>query len=288
MRSLSLPSLLVILLIGADNASADPRYTDCPSNTNYTHGGFFESNLEALLPILPVAASTSTASGFAENATGAAPDMAYGLAQCRADVNMSDCRACLDASAQDAASKCPGQKSSMLIYDDCVLRYSNVSFFGVADTSIVYGFCNPENATQSELFSTQLWLLMSNLSSTAAYSSPRKFAAGAADFIPLKNIYGMVQCTRDLAGDDCNRCLSAAVSGLPSTCPGKVGGRIFCRSCSIRYETYLFYGVQAVEAAMSPPAPAGGGFNGSNHSGPAGLAGEPIKVSVNFAMLSLH
>jgi hypothetical protein len=268
MRNLSLPSLLLILLIGASKAGADPTSTDCPSNTNYTRGGVFESNLDALLSFLPAAASTSTASGFAENATGAEPDVAYGLAQCRADINMSDCRACLDASAQDAASKCPGQKSSMLFYDNCVLRHSNASFFGAADTSPVQRLCNTANATQPDLFMTQLGSLMNNLSSKAAYSSPRMFAAGAADVTSFAKIYGMVQCTRDLTGDDCNRCLSAIVSAIPTACYGQKGGQIFYRSCSIRYEDYLFYGVQAVEAAMSPPAPSGGG-NGTDQPAPS-------------------
>uniref|UniRef100_A0ACD5U241 Uncharacterized protein n=1 Tax=Avena sativa TaxID=4498 RepID=A0ACD5U241_AVESA len=273
MRKMSFPSLFLVLLIGAAKAAADPTATDCPNNTNYTRGGVFQANLDALLSFLPAAAQA--ASGFAENATGTAPDEAYGLAQCRADVNASECRACLDASVLDAASKCPGQKSSMLIYDNCLLRYSNASFFGAADTSWVSGLCNPTNATQPEQFGTQLGSLMSNLTRTAAYSSPRKFAAGEADVTSFTKIYGMVQCTRDLSGDDCNRCLSVAVPDLPTVCGGiKEGVQIISRSCSIRYETQLFYGVQAAEAAMSPsaPAPAGGG-NGTDHPGPAGLAG---------------
>jgi hypothetical protein len=286
MRSLNLPFLLLILLIGASKAAADPWLTDCPSNTNYTRGSVFESNLDALLSFLPAAASA--ASGFAENATGTAPDEVFGLAQCRADVNASECRACLDGSARDAASKCPGQKSSMLFYDDCVLRHSNASFFGVADTSVVYGLCNPNNATQPDQFRTQLGTLMGNLTSRAAYSSPRLFAAGAVDLTPFTKIYGMAQCTRDLAADDCNMCLTLAISYIPTFCNVKQGGRIAPRSCSLRYELYPFYNAEAAEAAMSPPAPSGGGFNGTDHPAPAARAGESIKVSVNFVLWSLH
>ncbi|KAM0844592.1 hypothetical protein ACQ4PT_056944 [Festuca glaucescens] len=264
MRIVSLPSLF-LLLVGAGIAAADLQFTDCPSNTNYTRGGVFQANLDAVLSFLP--ATASTASGFAENATGAAPDEAFGLAQCRADVHESDCRVCLDAAAKDAASKCPGQKSSMLLYDNCLLRHSNASFFGTADTSSLLGLCSTGNATQPELFMTQLGSLMRNLSSLAAYSSPRMFAAGEADVTSLTKIYGMAQCTRDLGGDDCNRCLSGTVTDILSSCYGKIGGQNFRRSCAVRYEDSLFYNAKAAEAAMSPPAPAGGGPNGTDHSG---------------------
>jgi hypothetical protein len=131
------------------------------------------------------------------------------------------------------------------------------------------------NATQLELFMTQLGSLMRNLSSLAAYSSPRMFAVVEAD-VSLTKIYGMAQCTRDLGGDDCNRCLSAAVTDILSSCYGKIGGQNIRRSCSARYKESLFYSAKAAEAAMSPPAPAGGGLNGTDHSG------ESIKLSVNF------
>ncbi|KAE8790775.1 Cysteine-rich receptor-like protein kinase 10 [Hordeum vulgare] len=275
-RSLSLLySLLLRIAAGAANAGADSLlHTYCPSNANYTRGGVFQANLDALLlSFLPAAAS-----GFAENATGAAPDEAYGLAQCRADVSASDCRTCLDASAQDAATKCPGQKTFVVIRDSCLLRYSNASFFGAADTSPVVRLCNTGNVTaQPELFRTQLGALMSNLTRRAAYLSPRMFAAGAADTTSFAKVYGMAQCTRDLAGDDCNLCLAGPVSSILSICDGKQGGQSISPSCSIRYEVDLFYNAQAAEAAMSPPPPA---VNGSDHSGPAaGRAGAGESMS---------
>ncbi|VAH19593.1 unnamed protein product [Triticum turgidum subsp. durum] len=269
MRSLS-PLYSLLLLTGAAMAAADPWSTDCPSDTNYTRGGVFQANLDDLLSFLPAAASV--AAGLAENTTGREPDEAYGLAHCRADVNASECRSCLDTSARDAAIKCPGQKKSTLFYEACLLRHSNVSFFGVADMSWLTGLCNAVNATQPELFKTQLGALMNNLSSRAA-SSPRLFAADTVDLTPFTKIYGMSQCTRDLAGDDCNRCLAVAVSYIPKFCDGREGGRVATRSCSIRYELYPFYNAQAAEAAMSPPAPPPPAVNGSDHSGPAERAG---------------
>ncbi|KAF6996090.1 hypothetical protein CFC21_012480 [Triticum aestivum] len=269
MRSLR-PLYYLLLLIGAAIAAADPWSTDCPGDANYTRGGVFEANLDALLSFLP--ASASAASGFAEKATGVAPDEAYGLAQCRADVSASECRACLNASVRDVATKCPGQKKSTLSYYTCLLRHSNVSFFGVADMSWQPHLCNRDNATQPELFKMQLGALMNNLSSRAA-SSPRLFAADTVDLTPFTKIYGMSQCTRDLAGDDCNRCLSVAVSYIPKFCDGREGGRVDTRSCSIRYELYRFYNAQAAEAAMSPLPPPPPAVNGSDQSGPTGRAG---------------
>ncbi|CAL4901417.1 unnamed protein product [Urochloa decumbens] len=294
-----LPILLLCscLLTTAANAE-DPFYTGCPSNTNYTRGGAFEANLDALLSSLPAAAAASSPTGFATNTTGASPNQAFGLAQCRADVNASDCRACLDGSSRDMAAKCPGQKSATLVYDACLLRHSNASFFGAADMSVVVWMCNGQNATQQEQFKARLGALMGNVTARAAYASPRMFAAGETGFTPFVSIYGMAHCTRDLAGVDCNRCLAGAVAYIPSLCGGRQGGRIVYPSCSIRYELYPFYDVLAAEAAMSPaPAPGGGpavnggddsgrGSNGGNHTVKTGLL-VSIPVAVALVVLVL-
>jgi hypothetical protein len=260
--------LLCSFLLAALANAEDPFYTDCPSNTNYTRGSAFQVNLDAILSSLPGAAAAS--SGFSKNVTGPAPDQAYGYAQCRGDVNASDCRTCLDAAARDMGSKCTaGQKTAGLFYDQCLLRHSNASFFGDLDTSVVVSVSNGQNATQPA-FSSTLGTLMGNVTERAAYASPRKFAVGSAALTPFESVYGMAQCTRDLAPDDCNRCLVSAVGFIPTCCDRKQGGRILYRSCSIRFELYPFYNVQAAEAAMSPsPSP----VNGSDHFVP-GSTGE--------------
>jgi hypothetical protein len=256
--------LLHILLLLLLTATANADNPDCPSNTNYTRGSAFEANLDALLSFLPDAAAKS--SGFAENVTGAAPDKAYGLSQCRADVDAQSCFACLDGSAQDIVSKCPGQRSAMVFDDECLLRHSNASFFGTVDTSLVKYWWNTRNATEPARFTATLDALMGNVTARAAYASQQMFAASMVPFTPFVNIYGMAQCTRDLAPDGCNRCLATAVEAIPICCDGKRGGQVIYRSCSIRFEVYSFYNATAVEAAMSPaPSPGGAPINGSDH-----------------------
>ncbi|WVZ99036.1 hypothetical protein U9M48_044393 [Paspalum notatum var. saurae] len=284
MVSSLLPILLCSTLLFTTTtiaAAADLWYTDCSSNTNYTQGSAFQSNLDALLSSLPAAAAAS--SGFTDNVTGAAPDQAFGLAQCRADVNASACLACLDGSVQHmAAGGCPGQKDAMLIYDECLLRHSNASFFGVVDTSVVVYVWNPENATQPQQFAAALGTLMGNVTAKAAYESPRMFAAGSAAVTPFVHIYGMAQCTRDLDADGCNQCLVTAVASIPQCCDGKQGGRVIFRTCFIRFEVYPFYNVQAAEAAMSPAAPAPGGgptINGGDQSVPGSTGGRKGRVT---------
>ncbi|TVU20005.1 hypothetical protein EJB05_36191, partial [Eragrostis curvula] len=256
----SLISILVVFLslslIATTTNADDPIKVDCPSNTNYTRGGAFDANLAALLPSLPVAAADS--SGFAKNSTGATPDQAFGLAQCRADLNASACRTCLDVAFRNITGRCPGQRTALIIYDTCLLRYSDTNFFGAADTSWWKRICNTQTA-QPLLFMSRLAAMLSNLTGTAAHGSPRMFAAGAAEVTPYVRLYGMAQCTRDLAADDCTACLSDAVKSVTKNCDGKQGARMYHRSCSLRYEVYPFFDAKAVEVAMSPvPAPAPG------------------------------
>ncbi|KAM3390920.1 hypothetical protein ACQJBY_012504 [Aegilops geniculata] len=249
--------LLLLLLVAAAHAG-DPSYSECPRNVNYTRGRGgvlqFQANLDSLLSSLPAAAAGAT-SGFATNATGAAPDRAYGLAQCRADVTASDCLACLNASARDMAGKCPGRRNSMLVHDTCLLRHASASFFGAADTSRVKYRWDPQNATQPERLASLLGPLMRSLTERAAYASPRMFAVGTVDVTSSGRIYGMAQCTRDLGKDDCYSCLVTAVSRIPTCCAGKRGGQVIFRTCSIRFEVYPFFSTSSEAAMLGTPPP---------------------------------
>jgi hypothetical protein len=218
-------------------ASGDqrPLHIDCLGNTSHPRGSAFHGILDALLASLPAAAAAS--SGFATDTIGsAAPAQAYGLAQCRA---------CLDAAAREVAAECPGRQTAVVIRDSCLLRYSNASFFEVADRSYEVKMCSV-GASQPNGFGPRLTGLMSSLAFTAAYGSPRLFAAGQVRVAPEVTLYGMVQCTRDLADDDCSLCLSSVLLNMPYYCDQML---FFC--CSIRHEVYPFFDNQAVEAPMS-------------------------------------
>jgi hypothetical protein len=256
MGSLLVPLLLWSLLTA--KTSADKLTflisTDCLSNMNYSRGSAFQANLAALLSSLPAAAAAST--GFATNVTGAPPDQAYGLAQCRGDVSAPNCRSCLDDTARQMARTCPGQKSAMLIYEGCQLWYSNTTFFGTSDTGDpILQLSGNIYVDQPEQFQSRLGQLMSNLRE-AAYGSPRKFAAGSVKHTGYMTLHGAAQCRRDIRPDNCNQCLAIAIKTLPKCCSLKDGGRVYGRTCSVRFESYPFY---ATQAAMSPtPAPGRG------------------------------
>ncbi|KAF8719397.1 hypothetical protein HU200_024107 [Digitaria exilis] len=255
----------------------------CPDDINYTPGSAFQANLDVLLSSLPNAAAASPA-GFATNAIGSSPDQAYGLAQCRGDISASDCRACLNDSAHRVANECPGKRSSVLIYEGCFLRYSSSNFSGEVDMSGPVALVNTQNATQAELFMAQLGSLMHNLTTKAAYGSPRMFAVGSAAVTPFASIYGMAQCTRDLGDDDCSSCLLNAVTTIPNCCSGKIGGQVIYPSCSIRFEIQRFYNLQAAEAAMSPaPAPGGDGSSDGSDQSDTGTNGS--KHTLKTALL---
>lgn len=84
---------------------------------------------------------------------------------------------------------------------------------------------------------------MNNLITQAVNSSNQMFAAGYVDDAgsASKKLYGLVQCTRDLSKDECYWCLQEFVTRIPAYCYGKFGGRLLGTTCSVRYESYMFY-----------------------------------------------
>ncbi|PWA43693.1 receptor-like protein kinase [Artemisia annua] len=64
-----------------------------------------------------------------------------------------------------------------------------------------------------------------------------------------------MECTQDLSGSDCDRCLRTQVSRVVNEfCSGKAGGRLSTPSCNFRYERYKFYGFQTHEDEPKAPS----------------------------------
>lgn len=65
--------------------------------------------------------------------------------------------------------------------------------------------------------------------------SPKMYKTGVLKLVESRNLYGLVQCTGDLSGNDCTKCLDGAIKQQPDCCDGKQGGRVITGSCNMRY-----------------------------------------------------
>uniref|UniRef100_A0A7N2LJN6 Gnk2-homologous domain-containing protein n=1 Tax=Quercus lobata TaxID=97700 RepID=A0A7N2LJN6_QUELO len=98
---------------------------------------------------------------------------------------------------------------------------------------------NVEDVENPTSFNLKVKDLLSRLSNKA-YANPKFYATGDLKLDSSSKLYGLAQCTRDLSGLDCKKCLDTAISELPNCCDGKRGGRVVGGSCNVRYELYHF------------------------------------------------
>ncbi|EOX99157.1 Cysteine-rich RLK 10, putative [Theobroma cacao] len=219
------------------------RFFFCDSAGNYTTRSIYGQNVNTTLSSL---AANASLNGFYTTTVGQDLDKVYGLVQCRGDVSKEDCQTCVDTAAKEISQFCPNKTEAMIGYNNCSLRYSDWRFFSTASNSPMFPIYSTRNATDPDLFDRQLADLFRNLSSTAA-STTSKFAVGSTSYSDFSDIYGMVQCTRDLAENSCSSCLQAIISYIPQCCNQRQGARIFTMSCNLRFELYTFF------LAPSPP-----------------------------------
>ncbi|MQM15279.1 hypothetical protein Taro_048230 [Colocasia esculenta] len=251
---LLLISLLLLLTVHSPSAAAaeeNPIFAICPNTGNYTSNSTFRANLDRLLSSLLSAAPPT---GFSNDTVGRGADRVHGLALCRGDSTAAQCRECLAGAVDGVVKNCPYRKHATIWYETCHLRYSNESFFG-SPTGPQFYMWNMNNVSDPAGFGQLLGGLLDGLTSRAAYAPPM-FAAGDVGSSGGGRIYGLVQCTRDLSAEGCNRCLREEIRVLPTCCYGKKGGRVIGGSCYLRYEVRPFYNASAAVEHLPPlPAP---------------------------------
>ncbi|KAG5516553.1 hypothetical protein RHGRI_037310 [Rhododendron griersonianum] len=126
-HSICLLSLIPII------EGADPifRFIECPNTTlsttsTYARNSPYQTNLDYLFSILSSSSTIST--GFYNFVAGRSPtNVAYGLFLCRGDISPAVCQDCVVYASRDVVNKCPWSKWATIWYDECMLRYSNVS-----------------------------------------------------------------------------------------------------------------------------------------------------------------
>ncbi|KAK7391016.1 hypothetical protein VNO78_19294 [Psophocarpus tetragonolobus] len=259
-------------------------HQNCSTNRT-TADSVFQINLKTLVSSL---SSNATAKNEFHNATvaGTKPsDTVYGLYMCRGDVPFELCAQCVVNATQKLSSdsECSLSKQAVIWYDECMVRYSNRSFFSTVDTTPRVGLLNTANISNQESF---MRLLFDTMNETAdeAVSAPNgaeKYATNEANISGFQTLYCLVQCTQDLSPQGCRTCLSVAIGQLSWCCLGKQGGRILNPSCNVRYELYPFY---RSDTAVSAPSPEPSGFlpptDSSNSGGSSVISSRTIVAIV--------
>eukprot|EP00258_Populus_trichocarpa_P032504 XP_024448523.1 putative cysteine-rich receptor-like protein kinase 9 [Populus trichocarpa] len=251
-------SLLALAILTLAQDDANYLYHNCQNATTSTINSTYRVNLNLLLSSLASNATRNNTNGFYNTSFGQNTDQVYGLFICRGDLSNTVCRNCVTFATEDIVQRCPIGITSIVYYDACILRYSNVNFFSKVDQNPGFYMWNLQNiTTEPQRFNNLVGATVNDLAARAASAPPgaKKFAVNETSFDAFQKIYSLAQCTPDLSSSDCNRCLSAAIAGLPNCCSNKIGGRVLFPSCYIRYESTEFYDAAAVAAESPPPPP---------------------------------
>ncbi|EOY28582.1 Cysteine-rich RLK 10, putative [Theobroma cacao] len=230
--------LILRLFMLFNEVSPNLLFPFCSDNTNYTSNSTFENNLERVLEALP---SNTSDTGFYSTSIGDGADQVYGRALCRGDVNTSLCRSCIENASQDIMNLCKTEES-IVWYDLCQVQYSFQN-----SSLMVYTGKYPEsnkqetNISHPDHFNDVLTFLMNNISTEAASLSKIMFGFGEIKFNKKETIYGLVQCSRDISGSNCQTCLDSALGDLKACCYSRTGGTVLSRNCNVRFQMYHFY-----------------------------------------------
>ncbi|KAL0012009.1 hypothetical protein SO802_007117 [Lithocarpus litseifolius] len=214
---------------------------------NYTANSTYETNLKVVLS--SISSNSLAEIGFYANSKGQDPDKVYAIGLCRVDVKQDDCLGCLKNSSSLLPQLCPNRKEAIGWYDSCMLRFSNRSIFGIAETYPQFYIWDGHNVSDEDGYKRILQTLFDSMKSEAASGGSHKFAARTSIAPDLSTLYVLVQCTPELSDVDCSNCLTIIYSRTPQFV-GKDGGITYTPSCNYRFQTYPFFNVTY---ATSPP-----------------------------------
>ncbi|KAH0691699.1 hypothetical protein KY289_019057 [Solanum tuberosum] len=218
----------------------NPLYYDCSKPNNYSERSKFQSNLNRLL--YRSLYNNSSDFIYTKASEGEDPDKVYGLFLCRGDIAPKDCKNCIDVARERIQRECPLKKQAIIWFDECLVRYSNVSFASMLDTSVSRILYNTQNVSRPEQFMGKLSAMFDNVITQAiTVNLNLKYADNSDEINDFQRLYGMVQCLPDLSAVDCVTCLKTAFTQMSITLfDTKIptGGRVLHASCNLRYELY--------------------------------------------------
>ncbi|KAK2644334.1 hypothetical protein Ddye_019529 [Dipteronia dyeriana] len=174
--------------------------------------------------------------------------------------------------------RCLSRKCAIIWYDDFMLQYSIVCFFGRAESSTGLMMWNIRNTTSPDGQNYGALALIYSLIDEAPYTDM---------------MFGTEEkCTRDISSSSFRACLGRLTEQIKNCCQNTRGWRILSSSCYLRYEESLFY--QQSMAPVSPvpvmpqPMPNDGGRRGTNTTKIAIITVSSTLAAVGGALLGFR
>ncbi|KAF3784799.1 Cysteine-rich repeat secretory protein 38 [Nymphaea thermarum] len=236
-----------------DDLRANRYISKLCSTSAYGLSPNYGPNLEQLFRSL---VDSVPSRGYYNNSVGETPYTAYGLALCRGDVPPDICRNCTAVAVERVKVECPNNRSAMIWFDPCFLRFSDQVFFGDLDPTDRIMWKDPNSSTATVSAGVDAQALIYPLVKAAA-SDPKRFATKIEPQDGYVS-YGLAQCTRDLTAASCTVCFQYAIAEIAKNSSLGQGWRFLSRSCIIAFLSNLMGAVIATSvrtstAVESPP-----------------------------------
>ncbi|KAL0694053.1 hypothetical protein Bca4012_061233 [Brassica carinata] len=205
---------------------------------DFARNSSYGSNRDIVLSTLR---DRSSLGSYSNTTTGLSPNTVYGMFLCRGDINRPSCSDCVQRATLEIAENCTS-KEGFIFYEECMVRYSNFSFFileeDTASTS-VNSLVPLMNSTQ--FLKESLREKIINLIPRASLSSPIPYFVEDQERVNHSgrsfDLNAMVQCSPDLDPRNCTICLTRASQDISRCCPDYqiILAQIFLPKCLLRY-----------------------------------------------------
>ncbi|EOA34359.1 hypothetical protein CARUB_v10021882mg [Capsella rubella] len=214
---------------------------DCTEFNNVTRTSPYLSNRDTVLSTLR---NRSSIGGYSNATAGVGgPNTIYGMFLCRGDLNRTSCSECVNATVLEIYESCFYRKTALIISNECIVRYSNTSFFTLVEDVPSTARYSPNKSLGSPQFfnrtlpeKLEKLILKASLSSTLPVPYFVEDQERVTQLEGSYDLHAMVQCSPDLDPRNCTVCLNLAVQRLSKCCSHAEFARIFFTKCLISYE----------------------------------------------------
>ncbi|KAF3324174.1 cysteine-rich repeat secretory protein 12 [Carex littledalei] len=211
-------SLSPIFVISGDDYNAFV-YAGC-SLPHYNPGSPYESLVDSSLASLINSAALMSYSNFTSPSISLSA-----LYQCRSDLSPSICSSCLRTAISQLSALCPSATGATIQLRACLIKYSNESFIGKLDTTLLYKKCGaPAGSYSGDVLGMRDAALGTIQASSGAYR------VGGAGYVQAES-----QCIGDLDIKECSECITVAVSQVRNACAYAGAGEVYLGKCYARY-----------------------------------------------------